>query len=222
MSAGQAVSVNETPAAPPAKPAFRLGVVLRVVVPLGAAVAAGLLSWGHFDVEQRIHRWMLPPLVSVSGQVFLNGEPLAKAQVFTQPSGGTSRGAMGVADADGRFSLRTDVDGDFLPGARLGKHLVVIQAQDPNAPSGPFKPPLITPPDCAEFSTTPLTLQVERDPARNQFTFRLEHKAEPPKAKPAFGGKPPAGAKPRSSAKSAAPPPADTPANAADGRAAAK
>jgi hypothetical protein len=156
---------------------FRLGRVLWVVVPCAVAVAVGLPVWGYFDVSTRISRWMLPPLVPATGQVYLNGEPAGKAEVFTQPIGMNCRGAMGMADEDGRFSLRTDVDGDWVPGARAGEHRVIILKQDPQAKPGPFKPPLISPPECAEFDTTPLRMRVERDPARNQFPFHLEHQA---------------------------------------------
>ena len=161
---------------------FHLGRVLWVLVPLAVAVSASLLGWGYFDVGDRIHRWRLPPLVPVTGRVYLNAEPLKGAQIFTQPVGLHCRGAMAVADAEGRFTLRTDVDGDFMAGAYAGEHRVIVLGQDPNAPPGPFKPPLITPPECAEFETTPLRIQVDRGPARNQVEFSLEHKVAAPKA----------------------------------------
>ena len=116
--------------------------------------------------------------MEVTGTVYLNGKPLKDAQVYTRPVGlPPSRGAMGVTDAEGRFMLRTDVDGDLLPGAYLGEHRVAVGAPDPNVPRGPFKPPLITPPEYADFETTPLRIQVDRNPARNQIEFRMERKA---------------------------------------------
>jgi hypothetical protein len=178
--------------------AFRLGRVLLVLLPAAAIVSAGLLGWGYLDLGEQVQRWMLPPLVPVTGRVYLNGEPLGGAELFTQPVGVRCRGGMGVADVEGRFSLRTDVDGDFLDGLYAGQHRVIIHGKDPTVPSGPFKPPLITPPDHAEFDTTPLTVQVDRDPARNEFEFRMEHKPPPrtmPKGPPPKGG-PPGGGRP--------------------------
>ncbi len=163
-------------------PQFRLGRVLLVLVPLSVVVTASLLGWGYYDVPRLIARWLLPPLVPATGRVYLNGETAGGAQVFTEPIGLHCRGGMAVADREGWFSLRTDVDGNFLPGVYLGEHRVIIRQPDPHSKPGPFKPPLISPPECAEFETTPLRMRVDRDPARNQVEFRLEHKAEAPPA----------------------------------------
>jgi hypothetical protein len=142
-------------------------------------VISGGILWGYYDIGERIHRWFLPPLVKVTGRVYLNGQPLRGAEVFTQVVGRKCRGAMGMTDADGRFSLRTDVEGDFFAGAYAGEHRVTVQAPDPSVKPGPFKPPLITPGEYAEFETTPLRIRVDRDPERNQVEFRLESKAAP-------------------------------------------
>ncbi|MCR4414701.1 MAG: hypothetical protein NUV77_19980 [Thermoguttaceae bacterium] len=186
--------MNESQPELPRKPVFRLGRVLLAVVPLAVVACAGLLAWGYLDLGNRIHRAMLPPLVQVTGQVFLDAKPLKGAQVFTQPVGVRCNGAIAVADDEGRFALRTDVDGDFLDGAYAGEHRVIVLGLDPDAPSGPFKPPLVTPPECSEFDTTPLRIHVDRDPTRNHVEFRLDRPPPPKdaKAKKAF---PPKGAK---------------------------
>jgi hypothetical protein len=188
------VFMSESPTESPQKCSFRLSRVVWVALPLAAVACAGLLSWGYFDLGQRLRRALLPPLVQVTGRVYLNAEPLKGAQIFTQPVGRKCNGAMAVADDEGRFALRTDVDGDFLEGAYVGEHRVIVLGQDPDAPSGPFKPPLVTPPECSEFDTTPLRLQVDRDPTRNHIEFRLDRPPSPKdaKAKKAF---PPKGAK---------------------------
>jgi hypothetical protein len=166
-----------------ARPAtFRIDRVLRVIFPIAIAALAGAIAWGYFDVSGRISQWLLPPLVPVTGQVYLNGEPLAGGQIFAQAVGRKGCNALGKTDADGRFALRTDVRGDFWPGVYVGEHRVVIIKPDPDVPSGPFKPPVITPADCSSLETTPLRLRAERDPARNHFEFRLETKNTPKKA----------------------------------------
>jgi hypothetical protein len=159
------------------KPKARFSIV-RVVLTLLLAATVMLLAvlWGYYDVGNRIERWLLPPLVEATGRVYLDSVPLKNAQIFTRPVQSKCRGAMAETDAEGRFALRTDVNGDFLPGAYAGEHRVIVLGFDPNARPGPFRPPLVTPSDCSEFETTPLRIQVDRDPARNQIEFRLERK----------------------------------------------
>jgi hypothetical protein len=154
----------------------RVGRILLVMVPLSLAILAAGIAWGYYDVSGCISRWMLPPLVPVSGQVFMDGKPLEDAQIFTQAVNAKGRNALAKTDAAGRFALRTDVQGDFHDGVYVGEHRVMIIKHDPAAPTGPFNPPLLTPTDCAKFETTPLRLRVERDPARNRVEFRLESK----------------------------------------------
>lgn len=69
--------------------------------------------------------------VPVSGQVTLNGEPLADAYVTFQPMGGPTNpepgpGSHGKTDAEGRFTLL--VVGDGRTGAVVGRHSVSISA----------------------------------------------------------------------------------------------
>ncbi len=171
------------------KPQFRVCRVCAVLVPLAVVMTAGFLGWGYFEVPDRIERWLRPPLAPVTGRVLLNRAPLKDALVYTLPVNMKRVITMGVTDAEGRFTLSTDVDGRWVPGAYVGKNLVRVEGADPNVPIGPFKPPLITPPDCAEFDTTPLGMEVSRDPENNHFDFSLEYKVERPKAGPGSGAK---------------------------------
>jgi hypothetical protein len=66
----------------------------------------------------------------VSGQVTLNGSPLADATVSFQPDATIGRGSSGKTDAQGKYSLM--VLGTGEKGALVGKHKVVI-----TAPEGP-------------------------------------------------------------------------------------
>jgi hypothetical protein len=168
----------ESQSPPPSPPdtQLRLGRILLVIFPLGIAAVAGAIAWGYYDVGARISEWMSPPLVPVSGRVYLNGEPLADGQVFARCLDRAGCNALGKTDAQGNFTLRTDVRGDFLPGVRVGLHRVIVIKPDPDVPTGPFKPPTITPPECADFDNSPLRMKVERDPARNKVEFRLEYR----------------------------------------------
>lgn len=69
--------------------------------------------------------------VPVSGQITLNGAPLADAYVTFQPVGSPSNaepgpGSYGKTDAEGRFTLR--IVGDDRTGALIGPHTVSISA----------------------------------------------------------------------------------------------
>lgn len=172
----------QSPGPPPSPPytPLRLGRILLVILPLGIVALAGAIAWGYFDVGTRLSEWMTPPLVPVSGRVFLNGEPLVGGQVFARSLDRDGCNALGKTDAQGNFTLRTDVRGDFLPGVLVGQHRVIIIKPDPAVPPGPFKPPTITPPECADFDHSPLRMKVERDPARNNVEFRLEYRKKSP------------------------------------------
>jgi hypothetical protein len=84
----------------------------------------------------------------VSGQVILNGSPLADATVSFQPDSTIGRGSSGKTDAQGKYSLM--VLGTGEKGALVGKHKVVI-----TAPEGP-------PPDPQDDNPKPRQDRVPR------------------------------------------------------------
>ena len=65
-----------------------------------------------------------PGRVSVSGEVTLDSQPLADAQVLFQPVSG-GRPATGKTDAAGKFTLSTDKPGD---GVAPGDYQVAVTA----------------------------------------------------------------------------------------------
>ena len=77
-------------------------------------------------------RRTLPPLGQVSGEVTIDGRPLANATLTFTPDTGIDRtkrvsSSMGITDSKGRFTLEY-VDG--VKGAAVGKHRVTIRAVD--------------------------------------------------------------------------------------------
>jgi hypothetical protein len=75
----------------------------------------------------------LPELGEVSGQVTLDGQPLADAAVTFQPVAGEEAGSkvsasVGRTDADGNYELNYVKD---IQGAAVGAHRVMIQAPLP-------------------------------------------------------------------------------------------
>ena len=66
-----------------------------------------------------------PNRVPVSGQVLIDGEPLTTGTVMVAPSG--DRAAFGEIDANGRFVLTTEEEGD---GCVTGTHRVTVTATE--------------------------------------------------------------------------------------------
>jgi hypothetical protein len=89
-------------------------------------LAASVLVLGAIAGCSRIPADVVP----VSGQVTLDGQPLAGATVTFQPIRSpadekvVSGGSVGYTDSAGRFELRL-IDPD-VPGAAIGKHTVTI------------------------------------------------------------------------------------------------
>lgn len=106
----------------------RLPVLVAVAVALLAAV---VVYRGWFGGPQR------PRTVPVSGTIRYRGNPVGDADVaFITP--GNSRYAIGVTDAQGRFTLGTFVPGD---GALVGVHRVTV-ATSRGLPPVPVEGPL--------------------------------------------------------------------------------
>ena len=112
-----------------------------------------------------------PPLVEGRGQVFFQGEPLSLGEVTTQPDNPKLEGAIGFLDGEGRFVLQTEIHGDRIPGAYVGKHKV--RARKYGERQG-MSQPLVVPEQYASFETTPLTIVISESPSENEFRLTLE------------------------------------------------
>jgi hypothetical protein len=167
---------KEAPAPPSEGSSFRLRRVMLAVAPLAlvAVAAAAMYAFGGADW---IAEMMRPPLAPVEGQVFYQGQPLANAIVQTKPLRAALRGAIASSDEEGKFQLRTDIDGTYRRGAYVGEHQIVVAAygEPPNAPGGA---PLATPARYASYETTPLRIEVAAAPGENLVRFDLE--GDPP------------------------------------------
>ena len=179
-NAGSASS--SMPAASPAK--FRLQKVLLIVVPVALIAAAVVAVAGFVDVDRLFADLTRPPLAPVQGRVLFKGQPLRGAEIMTKPSG-RGLAATGWTDAEGKFSLKTDIRGNYADGATVGTHQVTVASYQPV--SGPGSPPLLSPPAYASMSTTPLTIAVQSGAAANTVEFVLEGDAPPLPVRPALG-----------------------------------
>ena len=116
-----------------------------------------------------------PVTVHVQGMVTYQGKPVPKLSVAFIPDKGML--ASGTTDAQGRFSLMTNKPGD---GAMVGTYKVAINfvpdeiPEMPGLPGTEKKAPASPiPPKYADPKTSGLTKTVEKDAAKNNFTFDL-------------------------------------------------
>lgn len=131
--------------------------VVQVVVPAFAVVV--LLGW-MWSNDWLPTTFRQPSLAAVEGIVLLNGRPLTGASVDTWPQRAGVRGASGVTDEGGRFSLRTMADAGFRDGAAVGTHRVTVTVSEP-LPGG-FGIRLLSPEKYASPGSTSLILNVAR------------------------------------------------------------
>ncbi len=166
----------QQPQGPRSAPGFRVGNVLKLVIPLVLLIGAGFVFVGFFDGLNLISSMSNPVLVSATGQVIYRGKPLEGAVVTTRHTGGKMRGSFGWTDADGQFTLQTDING-YVDGAYAGEHQVMVTSYE-SMSSVVGAPPLITPQIYASFETTPLRFTVSEVAGENKFVLTLE--GDPP------------------------------------------
>ena len=141
---------------------FRFFRVVQVVIPACAVVVLGGWMWSNDWLPTTLRQ---PSLAAVEGIVLLDGRPLTGASVDTWPQRAGVRGASGVTDGGGRFSLRTMVDTGFHDGAAVGTHRVTVTVSEP-LPGG-FGSRLLSPEKYASPGSTPLVLRVVRRAVEN-------------------------------------------------------
>jgi hypothetical protein len=117
-----------------------------------------------------------PTTAPVKGLVTYKGTPVANLSIAFIPDNGPL--ATGKTDASGKFELMTNKLGD---GATIGTHKVAISFVPDEIPpmGGPdpgvtYKAPVSPiPKKYADVTTSGLTKTVEKDAAKNDFTFDL-------------------------------------------------
>jgi predicted small lipoprotein YifL len=95
-----------------------------------------------------------PAVVPVSGQVLIDGQPVADATLQFVPTG--SRPARATTDAQGRFTATTFDDGD---GCVPGTHKVVVVAISHPSPTEEV---LSVPEKYMDLATTDVTVSIDQ------------------------------------------------------------
>lgn len=156
---------------------FRLGTVLTILFPIGILLSVGFLAWGYLDIPGKIARMGRPPLVLVKGKLIFEGKPLAGATLETKMENGSGEGAIAFTNDDGNFVFQTDVTEGRANGAFIGKHKITVKRFDHTAPVSAGAPPLMTPADYADFSKTPLSVEITAESAKSPLELVVEGKA---------------------------------------------
>lgn len=92
--------------------------VISLVFLASALLTSGCAKQGDQWTKDR------PPVYPASGQVLLNGEPVAKATLVFQPLGEGGKPGFALTDDKGNFNAQTFEEGD---GLTEGKHRVSIK-----------------------------------------------------------------------------------------------
>lgn len=164
MSEPNSPTVSES--APPST--FNLGRVLGTV--LGIAILGGA---GYLVTDYLTNRPL--SFVKVTGRVTWDGQPVSVGSVMTLPVDNPHQPSIGPLSAEGRFELTTN----GVSGAVVGTHKVMVASYG----SGAVPAPLV-PGDYLKPATTPLTIEVTEDAAKNHFELQVVGK-RPGQSQPA-------------------------------------
>lgn len=137
---------------------------------LGLAVV-GVFWWTFGGGEQQWHQFLLPPRAAFQGKVTLDGQPLRGGQLVTWPERRGVPKSVGFIGPDGEFLLRTDLSGNYVEEAFVGRHRVSIAQHEQQ--QGASAPRLLSPAKYASPDTSGLTITVDRDPAKNHVILAL-------------------------------------------------
>ena len=145
--------------------------LLLIAVTLLVVGIGGVSWWTFGDGEKWWGNVWLPAKVEFRGKVTLDGQPLRGGQLMTWPDKRGVRQSVGFIGDDGEFILRTDIDGDFIEQAFVGRHRISVLQFAPQA--GATAPKLTSPVKYSSPDSSGLAITVDRDPAKNYALLEL-------------------------------------------------
>ena len=156
---------------PPGRPHASFGRLLLIAVTLLVVGIGGASWWTFGDGEKWWGNVWLPAKVEFRGKVTLDGQPLRGGQLMTWPDQRGVRQSVGFIGDDGEFTLRTDIDGDFIEQAFVGRHRISVLQFAPQV--GATAPKLTSPVKYSSPDSSGLAITVDRDPAKNNALLEL-------------------------------------------------
>ncbi len=160
---------------PIGRPRASLRRLLLIAVMLLVAGIGGVSWWTFGGGEKWWHSVWLPAKVEFRGKVTLNGQPLRGGQLMTWPDRRGVRQSVGFIDQEGEFILRTDIDGDYVEQAFVGRHRISVLQFAPQV--GATAPKLTSPVKYTSPDTSGLAITVDRDPSKNDALLELTSKS---------------------------------------------
>lgn len=134
--------------------------LMRVIVTVFGIVILGAGAFGIVELmnnQGHAH-------IAASGRVTWNGEPVTIGAVMTQHTEDQFEAAIGMFNDKGEFELSSN----GIPGAAPGVHKVIIASYGPGMGTTP-----LVPQQYLKATTTPLSITVTRDPAKNHFELEI-------------------------------------------------
>ena len=110
----------------PKRPRPSLRRLLSLVVCLLSVGVVGVYWWTFGDGEKWWQAAWLPAKAEFRGKVTLDGEPLRGGQLTTWPERRGVPRSVGFIGQDGKFVLQTDIAGNYIEQAFVGRHRISI------------------------------------------------------------------------------------------------
>ena len=148
-----------------------LPLLLLIVVGLLGIGAGGVYWWTFGGGEKWWQNAWLPAKAAFRGKVTLDGNPLRGGQLTTWPDRLGVPRSVGFIGQDGEFVLNTDIDGNYIEQAFVGRHRISIAQFALQA--GASAPRMTSPAKYSNPDTSGLFLVVDRDPSKNFAEFAL-------------------------------------------------
>lgn len=148
-----------------------LRLLLLAAVGLLGVGAGGVYWWTFSGGEKWWYSVWLPAKAEFRGKVTLDGHPLRGGQLTTWPDHRGVPRSVGFIGQDGEFALNTDIDGNYIEQAFVGRHRISIAQFALQA--GASAPRLTSPAKYSSPDTSGLTLTVDRDSSKNFAVFAL-------------------------------------------------
>lgn len=155
----------------PCRSRTSMGRLVVVICCLLGVAVGGVFWWTFGGGEQQWYRFRLPPRAAFQGKVTLDGQPLRGGQLLTWPERRGVPKSVGFIGQGGEFLLRTDLSGNYVEEAFVGRHRVSITQYEQQKGASP--PRLSSPIKYSSPDTSGLTITVDRDPAKNHVVLAL-------------------------------------------------
>ncbi len=145
--------------------------LLMIALCLAVIGSGGVYWWAFEGGEKWWHSVLLPAKATFRGKVTLDGEPLRGGQLMALPVRAGVPQSAGFIGQDGDFILRTDIDGNYVDHAFVGRYRVTVTQFAMQAGASP--PRMTSPAKYASISTSGLSITVDRDASKNEALIEL-------------------------------------------------